>query len=140
MFKCRFVIVCFTVFFYRESNAEFWCAENHLHSLIECLVDTDIKNSVPSTNKEIEEFELRFECAKNADCTPKPWDIFRPKIQTLRTFVGCMDSIQLLHTIEEGSVSSIKEEYFCRKKLTYSLPYDLYRLYHKQLLPPDWYV
>ena len=141
MLKCRFIIVAFFHFLFSESTAEFWCAENQLVSLIECLLDTNIKNPVPWTYDKIEEFQRRFECAKDADCTPKPWEIFRPKIQTLRNFVECMDDIPTLpedlKSVGNVGTSYAIREYRCRKTLTYSLPFDLIRLYHMKLLPPN---
>ena len=125
----------------KESYAVFWCSDVLLHTLIKCLLDTNIKPTIPFTYDKVEEFIRRFECAQDADCTPKPWEILRPKIQTLRNFVECMDDIPALpedlQTVGNVGTSYAIREYLCRKTLTNNLPYDLYRLYHKKLLPPN---
>ena len=135
MFNCQFIPLSFLCCLYfmvlpKESYAVFWCSKVVLHTLIKCLLDTNIKPTIPFTYDKVEEFIRRFECAQDADCTPKPWHILKPKIRLLRTYVGCMEQW------ETNIATKILREYYCRKKLANYLPNDL-EMYYVQLLPPE---
>ena len=129
MFTCRFIIFCCSVFLSREINADFWCHEDHLESLIKCLLATNIKSpELTHGHIFVEEFARRYQCARDADCTLKPWDIRNSKIRILIQFVECM---------EDGN-GSWRQEVYCRRELAAELQifaHRLYRLYFDDLWP-----
>ena len=112
----------------KESYAVFWCSDVLLHTLIKCLLQTNIKPTLPYTYDKVEEFVRRFECANEADCIPKPWDILKkPKIRLIRSYVNCMEHW------EPNIATKILREYYCREKLANYLPNDL-KMYWIHLL------
>ena len=120
MFTCHFIIFCLI---FSEIKADFWCEEEHLESLIQCITATKLRDHEVTE----EEIARRYQCAKDADCTLKPWQILNSKIRILIAFVECMD---------DGNGKWMPELY-CRRDLAKELPKfapKLFELYYFDLL------
>ena len=115
-----FIIFCLI---FSEIKAVFWCEEEHLESLIQCITATKLRDHEVTE----EEIARRYQCAKDADCTLKPWQILNSKIRILIAFVECMD---------DGNGKWMPELY-CRRDLAKELPKfapKLFELYYYDLL------
>ena len=77
-----------------------------------------------------EQLNQRLECAKEAYCTPKPWDIWDSKLKLINNFAKCMETIpgvqsfQARFNFQLEKVQQI-EEYKCRRALVDGLPAEL---------------
>lgn len=122
MFKFLSIILCCFVFLFKESYAGVWCSDGTLESLIMCLLQTNIQPNAVLWS--------RVECAKQARCTPKPWDFFDDNIRSVKDFVECMEDMK---PWKDGKVL-VMIDYKCRKELATNLP-DHFKSYTIMLVP-----
>ena len=88
MFKWNFVICFFTLILLKESNADFWCPDNVLETLVDCLFRYDQYDY--DDMDDIQKIKHRIGCSSKANCIPKPWDVFNEKITLAREYAECM--------------------------------------------------
>ena len=132
--KC---ILCFLVLLLiNESHGWVFCYKNDvLESLISCLVKRGINETLELHGLQIDEFNQRLECARQAKCIPSLTGILDRKIRLVRQFFECMeeipDHIGIVFGVYEGSAILYLHvfELQCREKLANQLPYDLQALY-----------
>ena len=122
----RFVILSCLLCFFSQSYAIDWCSCNDdcLDTLLKCLLETFVVDDWT------EQLNQRLECAKEAYCTPKPWDILDSKLKLINNFAKCMETIpgvqsfQARFNFQLEKVQQI-EEYKCRRALVDGLPAEL---------------
>ena len=124
MFNFHFVILCFVLLSANESYGWVFCYKNDvLESLISCLLKRGIDESCEVHGLQVDEFNRRLECARQAKCTPKPSDIFDRRIRLVRKFVKCMEEISTIENFDFITPLHLhKLELKCREKLAFHLP------------------
>ena len=134
MFNFHFVILCFVLLSANESYGWVFCYKNDvLESLISCLVKRGINESLEVHGLQVDEFNRRLECARQAKCTPKPSDIFDRRIRLVRKFVKCMEEISTIEIFDRSHLGKARGIYItsidlhelekqCREKLAFHLP------------------
>ena len=123
--KLIFILLCSV-----EIYADFWCSNETLHKLIQCLISTNIKYDQDLTD--LETAIRRFNCAEKSFCTRKPWNMWALKMRLLDKYYWCMNHARNVPT---SLADQLNEEYQCRWELANSLPEDL-RFYYDFLVPP----
>ena len=111
MISWKFFFLCLVYSF--EQNNAWWCdPEEDFDILIYCLIGERIQAFDLTMTK----FYGRLQCARLANCIPKPWDIPNKSIKTLRNFADCMEEIA--ERSREFDMETLRiEEINCRKKL-----------------------
>ena len=128
----RFSIFCCLVLLATESYADFWCSDNTLEFLMNCLLGTNIQPVKPFTFNMVK-LKSRIKCAKKAECILKPWDLRNVNIRQARNYAKCMKKI---NPESDVFVDLVRFEYRCRKEL--AEPYkDDVKYYYMSLLPPE---
>ena len=129
MFKHHIAILCLALLSGKEScGSRFFCGNEVLKSLINCLLRTDINSRLEVHGLSIYKFNRRLECAKQAKCYLSPLQIWDEKIQLVRQFVECMELIPS-RTVLALPIYLHKFEWECREKLANGLPDDLQDYY-----------
>ena len=129
MINYYFVTLCLAVLSAKEScGSRFFCGNEVLKSLINCLLRTDINSRLEVHGLSIYKFNRRLECAKQAKCYLSPLQIWDEKIQLVRQFVECMELIPS-RTVLALPIYLHKFEWECREKLANGLPDDLQDYY-----------
>ena len=136
MFTFHLVILCFVLLPADESYGWVFCYKNDvLESLISCLVKRGINESLEVHGLQVDEFNRRLECARQAKCIPSLTGILDRKIRLVRQFFECMEEIPnrigIVFGVYEGSAILYLHvfEWQCREKLADQLPHDLQVLY-----------
>ena len=116
MFRHPLIIIL--VLIVKETNADFWCPENILESLVNCLFQCD-----QEVYNDIDEIRCRINCGLESDCIPKPWDLCKRKIALAREFakcmIGCADHLK--HVIQHP-LDLFLCDVGCRKDFDEKLP------------------
>ena len=81
----RHPLIIVLVLIVKETNADFWCPENVLESLVNCLFQCD-----QEVYHDIDQIRCRINCGLEAHCIPKPWDLLNRNIALAREFAKCM--------------------------------------------------
>ena len=123
-----FIILSCLICLFNESYAIDWCScdDNCLDGLLQCLLKTfDVHDWT-------DQLDLRLHCAKQAYCTPKPWDILDSKLRLINNFAECMETIPGVQKFEVEARFHFQlqtmqkiEEYKCRRALVEGLPDEL---------------
>ena len=134
MINYYFVTLCLAVLSAKEScGSRFFCGNEVLESLINCLLRTDINSRLEVHGLSIYKFNRRLECARQAKCLPSPLQIWDKKIHLVWQFIECMEEIpSRTFGVYEGYALPIYLHEFelqCREKLANGLPDDLKKFY-----------
>ena len=121
----QFVIFSCLICLFNESYAIDWCScdDNCLDGLLQCLLKTfDVHDWTDQLN-------LRLHCAKQAYCTPRPWDILDSEIRIINNFAECMETIPGVQEFEiearfNFQLENLQKigEFKCRNELVEGLP------------------
>ena len=133
MFNYSFVILCYVVFASKQSFALNWCSSNPLESLLKCLLEEKYISSLGWSQL----LDHRIECSKEANCLPKPWELFDSKIRLVRSYAECMKKVASLKktvVYVPETLAMLAIEQRCRKDLADNLP-PSFKSYYLQLLP-----
>ena len=125
MINYYFVTLCLAVLSAKEScGSRFFCGNEVLKSLINCLLRTDINSRLEVHGLSIYKFNRRLECAKQAKCLPSPLQIWDKKIHLVWQFIECMEEIR---SRKEYTLPIYLHEFEwqCRDQLANGLPDDL---------------
>ena len=130
MINWKFTILCLAYLF-KQNYA--WCdPEVDLDELIYCLIGEYIQ----ANDLTITKFYRRLQCARTANCIPKPWDALNKSVQTIKNFAECMEEIA--RKIREIDMETLRtEEYNCRKNLAEDVlnRYDTMSTYYVNIFP-----
>ena len=110
----QFVILSCLICLFNEIYAIDWCScdDNCLDGLLQCLLKTfDVHDWT-------DQLDLRLHCAKQAYCTPKPWDILDSEIRIINNFAECMETIPGVQLENLQKIGEFK----CRNELVEGLP------------------
>ena len=110
----QFVILSCLLCLFNESYAIDWCScdDNCLDGLLQCLLKTF------DVHEWTDQLDLRLHCAKQAYCTPKPWDILDSEIRIINNFAECMETIPGVQLENLQKIGEFK----CRNELVEGLP------------------
>ena len=102
----------------KETNADFWCPENVLESLVNCLFQCD-----QEVYHDIDQIRCRINCGLEAHCIPKPWDLLNRNIALAREFAKCMiGCADYLKDVVQHPLDLFLCDVGCRKDFDEKLP------------------
>ena len=99
------------MFIAKGNIADFWCPENVLESLVRCIFQCEEGN-----RDAIEEINCRIQCAKEAYCIPKLWDLFNRRMEHARQYSKCMiRCADYFKNVVQHKLDLILCDFGCRK-------------------------